>query len=157
MTRKAKKVADDQYFKIVKRVLRDIFNEKKIDVNRLCDYIKDSKNAFDSNFTLSENTLFMNELSAYSEAALDNKMFFLFQCDKQIRPREAVDLQFLRVRKQHTFYLAYIGFNQNWYNVEENCEIFIEEVIPLLRGMQVAKDGIMNYKFYAWKDCSRCI
>lgn len=156
MVKSKRKVTDDQFLKIVKKVLRDTFNEKKVDVDKLCDYIKDSRNEFDSNFTLSENTLFMDEFAAYSETALSNKMFFLFQCDKQLKPREAVNFYPLQARKPKTYYLAYIGFNQNWYNVEETCEIFLEEIIPSLRGMQAIRNGVMTHRFYAYKDCSSC-
>ena len=144
-----KKLGDEFFLNEIDISLRKIYSEDRNNIELMVNNIKDSRSDFDSEFTETEKMMFMERFYSYSESCLNNKIFFLFKVNKGISPAYAVNSLPLRPKKPKTVQVTHVGFNNNWYNVDDFCEIFMEELLLFFTNMKLVTGTDLKSHIYA--------
>lgn len=148
MAKKRRKEGDNFFFERVERCLRDIYDEDRTDIDGILNDIKNSSENFESEFTDAEQMLFMEHFYSYDERVMNNKLFFLFEVEGPISPAYAVTSLPLRPRKEKSLLLTHVGFNRTWYNIDDACELFMEEVQKTFSNMKLVRGAEMKHHIY---------
>lgn len=146
---KRRKEGDNFFFEKIDKCLRDIYDEDRTDIEGILNKIKESTSEFESDFTETEKMVFMEHFYSYSESSMNNKLFFLFSINGNVSPAYAVSSMPLRPRKDKTLLLTHVGFNRRWYNIDDFCEIFMEELLESFRNLKLVRGADLKHHVYA--------